>query len=63
MVFIDLLAAMLVIFVATIHLPKVIGGDQIAMISVLKDLGLASCAMILSGIFEKEEVRLAMLDR
>lgn len=44
-----LLAAMLGIFVLTIHLPAMLGGDQMAMSSLLKDLGLAGCALIIAG--------------
>ncbi len=44
-----LLALMLLIFVLSIHLPAVIGGDQMAMSQVLKDLGLMACALLIAG--------------
>ncbi|ELR71038.1 hypothetical protein C900_03168 [Fulvivirga imtechensis AK7] len=47
-----LLAAMLLIFVLTIHLPAAIGGDQNAMTSLLKDTALAGAALFMSGHFK-----------
>lgn len=44
-----LLAIMFLIFVLTIHLPAVLGGDQMAMTSLLKDTALAGAALYLSG--------------
>jgi len=44
-----LLALMLVIFVLTIHLPTVMGGDQSAMSSLLKDLALAGGSLLIAG--------------
>ncbi len=44
-----LLGLLLLIFVLTIHLPAVMGGDQMAMSSVLKDLSLAGAAFYVSG--------------
>ncbi|GAB4487804.1 MAG: hypothetical protein OHK0019_03390 [Saprospiraceae bacterium] len=41
-----LLAVELVLFVLLIHLPALIGGDQMAMVSVLKDLALAGGALL-----------------
>lgn len=45
-----LLGIMLIIFVLTIHLPAVMGGDQMAMSSILKDLALAGAAFTFSGL-------------
>jgi putative oxidoreductase len=45
-----LLGIMLVIFVLTIHIPTVIGGNQMAMAQVLKDLSLAGAAFAFSGM-------------
>jgi putative oxidoreductase len=45
-----LLGVMLIIFVLAIHLPTVLGGDQMAMGSVLKDLSLAGAAFTYSGL-------------
>ncbi len=44
-----LLALMLIIFVLAIHLPTVMGGDQSAMSSLLKDLALAGGALLIAG--------------
>jgi uncharacterized membrane protein YphA (DoxX/SURF4 family) len=43
-----LLAAMLIIFVLTIHLPHLLGGDQMAMGSVLKDTAMAMAALMIA---------------
>ncbi|MEK9727564.1 MAG: DoxX family protein [Candidatus Margulisiibacteriota bacterium] len=43
-----LLAILLVIFALTIFLPMVLGGNQMAMSSLLKDLGLAGAALFFS---------------
>ena len=45
-----LLGIMLIIFVLTIHLPSVMGGNQMAMSSVLKDIALAGAAFAYSGM-------------
>lgn len=50
-----LLGVMLLIFVLTIHLPGVIGGEmQPNMPNLLKDLALAGGAWILAGNYESE---------
>ncbi|MGE0566428.1 MAG: DoxX family protein [Bacteroidia bacterium] len=53
-----LLAVMLMMFVLTIHLPGVISGDpakmQMAMPNMLKDMALAGAALLLAGIYNKE---------
>lgn len=53
-----LLAAMLMIFVLTIHLPGVMSGDpsqmQMAMPNMLKDMALSGAALLLAGIYNKE---------
>ena len=49
----QLMALMLAIFVATIHLPAVMGGDMTAMSMVLKDLGLAAGALILGNNYSE----------
>ncbi len=49
-----LLAAMLVLFVLMLHVPKLgdpIGG-QMAMVGMLKDLGLAMCAILIANASE-----------
>ena len=45
-----LLAGMLGMFVLTIHVPGIIGGNEIAMPSLLKDLGLAGGALTYAGL-------------
>ncbi len=45
-----LLGAMLLIFVLSIHLPGVLGGDQSAMPNLLKDLSLSGAAFTFAGI-------------
>lgn len=44
-----LLALMLILFVLMLHLPKLMGGDQMAMGSVLKDTAMAAGALIIGG--------------
>jgi len=44
-----LLGVLLIIYVLTIHLPAVMGGDQMAMSGVLKDLALAGAAFYYSA--------------
>ncbi|MFM8179661.1 MAG: hypothetical protein ACKOAG_10835, partial [Candidatus Kapaibacterium sp.] len=55
-----LTALMVVIFILTIHLPGVINAAddmarQIAMTMLLKDLGLAGGALLLSHVYERHE--------
>ncbi|RMG40688.1 MAG: DoxX family protein [Methanobacteriota archaeon] len=50
-----LLSAMLAIFVLTIHLPAVIGGNMASMTNLLKDIALIGGALTYAGIFEKQE--------
>jgi uncharacterized membrane protein len=45
----QLLALLLIIFALTVHLPAVMGGDQMSMSQVLKDLGLAAGALVLGN--------------
>jgi putative oxidoreductase len=49
-----LLGVMLIIFALSVHLPKVLGGDQMAMGQVLKDLMLAGGAWIYSANIAKD---------
>jgi len=46
-----LLALFLVLTATTVHLPAVMGGDQAAMSSMLKDIALAGGALVLMGVF------------
>ena len=47
-----LLGVLLLSYALTIHLPTLLGGDQMAMGQVLKDLGLAGAAFFYSGSVE-----------
>ncbi|NQU68103.1 MAG: DoxX family protein [Candidatus Marinimicrobia bacterium] len=49
-----LLAALMLIFVLTIHLPAVIGGDMMAMVSLLKDIALAGGALLIASLYPCE---------
>lgn len=49
----QLMALMLIIFVALVHLPAAMGGDMTAPGNVLKDLGLAAGALILGNSFNE----------
>jgi uncharacterized membrane protein YphA (DoxX/SURF4 family) len=49
-----LLAGELVLFVLMLHLPKVIGGDQMAMGNLLKDLALAGGALLYAQYIAKD---------
>jgi uncharacterized membrane protein len=44
-----LLAVMLLVFVVTMHLPSLIGGDSNAMPMVMKDLAMAGAALYFSA--------------
>lgn len=51
-----LLGVMLIIFVLSIHLPGVMGGEmQPSMTNLLKDLALAGGAWFIAGTYENEE--------
>jgi len=50
-----LLAILLFVFVLTIHLPMILGGDQMAMGSLLKDMSLAGGALLIAGLFKDSE--------
>lgn len=54
-----LLAILLLSFALSIHLPALLGGDQMAMTSLLKDLAMAAGAGILSGVFRRQEEGIA----
>ncbi|NQV29599.1 MAG: DoxX family protein [Candidatus Marinimicrobia bacterium] len=49
-----LLAALLIIFVLTIHLPSVIGGNMMSMSSLLKDTSLAGGALLLAHMYRED---------
>ena len=48
----ELLALLLMIFVLTIHLPSLLGGNQMAMASLLKDMSLAGGALLIAGLYK-----------
>ncbi len=49
-----LCALMLLVFVLTIHLPGVLGGNQMSMGGLLKDIGLAGGALMYASAFAKD---------
>ena len=49
-----LTALMLVVFILTLHLPAAIKGDQMGMMGLLKDLGLAGGALLYAGAYAKD---------
>jgi putative oxidoreductase len=49
-----LTALMLIVFILTIHLPGAMKGDQMSMIGLLKDLGLAGGALLYAGSYAKD---------
>jgi putative oxidoreductase len=48
-----LLALLLLIIIATIHIPLVVGGDQMAMSILLRDLGLLGASLTYASILAK----------
>ena len=50
-----LLAVLLGVFVMTIHLPALLGGDQMAMGGMLKDISLAGGALLIAGLFKDKK--------
>lgn len=50
-----LLAVLLAVFVMTIHIPALLGGNQMAMGSLLKDMSLAGGALLVAGLFKENE--------
>lgn len=50
-----LLAVLMFVFVLTIHLPMVMGGNNMSMGSLLKDLSLGGAALMISGLFKDSE--------
>lgn len=49
-----LLAVLLGIFVLTIHLPGLLGGNQMSMPGLLKDFALAGGALVVAGLYDEE---------
>ena len=50
-----LLAILMFVFVLTIHLPMLIGGNQMAMSGLLKDFALGGAALMISGLYKDTE--------
>ena len=48
-----LLALLLLIIIATIHMPQVVGGDQMAMAILLRDFGLLGASLTYANILAK----------
>lgn len=49
-----LTAVLMLVFVSTVHLPGLIGGNMMAMGGVLKDLGLAGGALLLASNYKQD---------
>ena len=49
-----LTASMLIVFILTIHLPAAMKGDQMSIMGLLKDLGLAGGALLYAGAYAKD---------
>lgn len=49
-----LLFVMMLIFIATIHVPKAIGGDFMGVISIMRDSGYAGSALLYAGAMAKD---------
>lgn len=49
----QLLALLLLIFIVALHIPAHVGGDQMAMVNIMKDLALLGAALTYSGILKK----------
>ena len=50
-----LLAALMLVFVLTIHLPGVLAGNMMAMGGLLKDTGLAGAALMLAAEYQDKK--------
>ncbi len=51
----QLLALLLLTFVLTIHIPGMIGGNMMAMSSILKDTSMAGGALLIAHFFKDSE--------
>ncbi len=49
-----LTAVLMLVFVLTIHLPAVIGGNMMSMGSLLKDFGLGGGALLLASFYQED---------
>ena len=49
-----LVALMLIVFILTVHLPGVLSGNEMSMMSLLKDVGLAGGALMYASSFAKD---------
>lgn len=49
-----LTAGLMLVFVLTLHLPGVIGGDMMAMSGLLKDIGLGGGALLLAANYQND---------
>jgi uncharacterized membrane protein YphA (DoxX/SURF4 family) len=47
----QLLAALMLVFVFTVHLPSIIGGNMMSMGSLLKDMSLAGGSLLFASMF------------
>ena len=49
-----LTAALMIVFVFTVYLPQVLGGNQMAMGALLKEIGLAGGALLLASNYQQD---------
>ena len=50
-----LLGVFLILTATLVHVKSLMGGDEMAMSSILKDVALAGASFFMSGVFAKEE--------
>jgi uncharacterized membrane protein len=48
------LCLMMVVFIATIHVPKAVGGDFLGVIATMRDLGYAGAALLYAGAIARD---------
>ncbi|MBO0930442.1 DoxX family membrane protein [Fibrella aquatilis] len=49
-----LLALMMIVFIATMHVPKAVAGDFMGVISAMRDMGYAGAALLYAGAIAKD---------
>lgn len=49
-----LLAVMMLVFIATMHLPKAVAGNFMGVISTMRDMGYAGAALLYAGVIAKD---------
>jgi uncharacterized membrane protein YphA (DoxX/SURF4 family) len=48
------LFAMMVVFIATIHVPRAAGGDVLGVIAIMRDFGYAGAALVYAGAVARD---------